>query len=186
MEKFKKIPDAKQKLNWTDKFVVLFVGRLISQKGVKELLQASPLLDKKIILVIAGVGPLEESVMQYALKNKQILFLGGIDNHALTLYYSASDLLIVPSVSEEGFGRVIIEALACELPVVGANRGAISEALDDSVGKLIDVTPENIAKEVNYFYKHPQELKLLSRKARTFAIDRYSEKNAEGIVKFYE
>lgn len=185
MENFKKISDAKQKLNWTDKFVVLFVGRLIPEKGVKELLKASLLWNKKITLVVAGVGPLDEEVKKYALQNKQILFLGGIDNSMLPLYYSASDLLIVPSVSEEGFGRVIIEGLACELPVIGANRGAISEALDKTVGKLIDITPENIAKAVDYFYSHPQELKLLSKKARKFALERYSEKNAQGITKFY-
>ena len=185
MEKFKKIPDAKQKLKWNNKFVVLFVGRLIPEKGVKELLKTSMLWNKEITLVVAGVGPLEEDVRKYILENQKILFLGGIDNHMLPLYYSASDLLIVPSVSEEGFGRVIIEALACELPVIGANRGAIPEAMDNSVGKLINITPENIAKTVNYFYNNPRELTILKKKAREFAIKRYSEKNAQGIIKFY-
>lgn len=185
MEKFKKIPDAKLKLNWTNKFVILFVGRLIPQKGIKELLEASGIWNKKITLAIAGVGPLEDEIKKYVLKNKQILFLKGIDNSMLPIYYSASDLLIVPSVSEEGFGRVIIESLACELPVIGANRGAISEALDKTVGKIIDITPENIAKTVDYFFKNPMELKSFSKNARQFAIERYSEKNAQIITKLY-
>lgn len=185
MEKFKKIPNAKAKLKWNDKFIVLFVGRLIPEKGIKELLESFILWDKKITLVIAGVGPLGEEVKKYALKNKQILFLGAIDNRSLPLYYSASNLLIVPSVGEEGFGRVVIEALACELPVIGSNRGGIPEAMDSSVGKLIDVTSKNIAQTVNYFYDHPQELELLSKKTRDFAAQRYSEKNAEEIIKSY-
>lgn len=185
LEKFKRIPNAKAKLKWTDKFIVLFVGRLIPEKGIKELLQASLFLDKKIILAIAGVGPLEEEVKKYTLKNKEILYLGKVDNQDLPLYYSASDLLIVPSVGEEGFGRVIIEALACELPVIGANKGAIPEAMDSSVGKLIDVNPKNISTAVNYFYNHPKELAEFSKKARKFALQRYSEKNAEEITKFY-
>lgn len=185
MEKFKKIPNAKAKLHWENKFIVLFVGRFIPEKGIKDLLESSLLWDKKITLVMAGVGPMEEAIKKYALKNKQILLLGAIDNSYLPLYYSASDILIVPSTGEEGFGRVIIEALACQLPVIGSNRGAIPEAMDNSVGKLIDVTPKNIAQAVSYFHKHPHELESLSKNARNFAVRKYSEKNAEDIVKFY-
>lgn len=185
MEKFKKNPNAKAKLHWENKFIVLFVGRFIPEKGIKDLLESSLLWDKKITLVIAGVGPMEEEIKKYALKNKQILLLGAIDNSHLPLYYSASDVLIVPSTGEEGFGRVIIEALACGLPVIGSNRGAIPEAMDNSVGKLIDVTSKNIAQIVSYFYKHPYELESLSKNARSFAVRRYSERNAEDITKFY-
>ena len=185
MKKFKKIPNAKAKLHWTNRFVVLFVGRFIPEKGIKDLLDASQLWHKKITLAIAGVGPMEEEIKKHVLKNKQILFLGAIDNHMLPLYYSASSLLIVPSINEEGFGRVIIEALACGLPVIGSNRGAILEAMDNSVGKLIDVNPKNIAHTVNYFYEHPSELESLSKNARSFAVQKYSEKNVEDIIKFY-
>lgn len=185
MKKFKKIPNAKAILRLKNKFIALFVGRFIPEKGIKDLLEASLLWNKKITLAIAGVGPMEEEIKKYALKNKQILFLGAIDNQLLPLYYSVSDILIVPSTGEEGFGRVILEALACGLPVIGSNRGAIPEAMDDSVGKLIDVSPKNIAQAVNYFYKNPYELKLLSKKARNFAMQRYSEKNVEKIIQSY-
>lgn len=185
MKKFKKNPNAKAKLHWENKFIVLFVGRFIPEKGIKDLLESSLLWDKKITLAIAGVGPMEEEIKKYALKNKQILLLGAVDNSYLPLYYSASDILIVPSTGDEGFGRVIIEAVACELPVIGSNRGGIPEAMDNSVGKLIDVTPKNIAQAVSYFYKNPSKLASLSRNARNFAVQKYSEKNAEDIIKFY-
>lgn len=185
MKKFKKNPNAKAKLRWENKFIVLFVGRFLPEKGIKDLLESSLLWDKKITLAIAGVGPMEEEIKKYALKNKQILLLGAIDNSYLPLYYSASDLLIVPSTGEEGFGRVIIEALACQLPVIGSNRGAIPEAMDNSVGKLIDVTPKNIAQAVSYLYKNPSKLASLSKNARNFAVQKYSEKNAQDIIKFY-
>ncbi len=185
LEKFKKIENAKKKLQWADGFVILFVGRIIPEKGIKELLEASLLFDKKITLVIAGVGPLEKLINKYVLKNKNILFLGNVNNLELPTYYSAADVLIVPTMGEEGFGRVIIEALACGLPVIGANRGAIPEAMDKTVGELIDISPNNISKTVNHFYKNQKKLKLLSEKTRSFALKRYSERNAKEITKFY-
>ena len=68
MKKFKKIPNAKAKLHWTNRFVVLFVGRFIPEKGIKDLLDASQLWHKKITLAIAGVGPMEEEIKKYVLK----------------------------------------------------------------------------------------------------------------------
>ncbi len=185
LDRFKKIEGAKKKLGWEDKFVVLFVGRLIPEKGVRELLAAVRSWDKKITLAVAGTGPMEEEIKNLKLKIENLIYLGKIDNDKLPLYYSASDLLIVPSVHEEGFGRVILEALACGTPVVGANRGAIPEAMDNSVGKLLDVSPENIKNSVENFYDNPGKLEKLSRNTRAFAAKMYSEKNVETIIKAY-
>lgn len=185
LEKFRKISNAKKKLQWEDKFVVLFVGRLIWEKGVRELLKSTLMWNKKITLALAGVGPLEKEVKKYASLNKSILFLGNINNSILPIYYSAADILIIPTIGEEGFGRVIIEALACGLPVIGSNKGAIPEALGSSVGELINISPENIAKTVNHFYDSPQKLVFFSKNSRSFVTKRYSEKNANEIVKFY-
>lgn len=185
LEKFKKIPNAKQKLNWENMFVVLFVGRLIREKGIDIVLQSARLWDKNIRLVIIGAGPMEKVILEYANQIRQVQFLGKIDQQDLPLYYSAADLVIVPSTSEEGFGRVIIESLACQTPVIASKRGAISEAMNETVGKFIDTTPKDIQKAVEYFYKNPKELLKFSRNARQFAERRYAEVNVEQITKAY-
>lgn len=185
LQKFKRVKDAKIKLGWKEKFVVLFVGRVIAEKGIKELLQSVKSWNKKISLKIIGSGPLEKEVREVALKLPNVEFIDGIDSENLPIYYSGSDLLIVPSVSEEGFGRVILEALACGLPIIGSDRGAIGEAMDSTVGKLIEVTPENIQKTVEYFYNHQDELKKLEKNCRDFAERRYSEENAAEIISRY-
>ncbi len=184
LDKFKKVEGAKEKLGWENKFIVLFVGRLVPEKGVRELLTAVKLWDKKITLVVAGTGPLAEEVKK-SVKSSSVLYLGKVDNDKLPLYYSASDLLIVPSVHEEGFGRVILEALACGTPVIGANRGAIPEAIDESVGKLISISPENIKKWVEHYFRNIDRLRDLSGKARNYAVRHYSEVNAREIVESY-
>jgi len=168
-----------------NEFTVLFVGRLVKEKGVLVLLDAVSRWNTKICLVIAGTGPLEKEIKNQKSKIKNLIFLGRIDNDKLPLYYSAADVVIVPSIHEEGFGRVILESLACGIPVIGSRRGAIPEAMDTSVGKFIDVSPQNIKESVEYFYKNPNELFKLSKNARRFAEMHYSEENIQVIIDSY-
>lgn len=181
LNKFK-VQIAKLKVK---KFTVLFVGRLIEEKGILELLQAAKIWNKSINLVIIGSGPLEENIKYQILNTKNINFLGKVDNDKLPLYYSSADVLIVPSIHEEGFGRVILEALACGTPIIGANRGAIPEAMDESVGKLIGISDENIKNAVEYFFENSDALKKLKGNCREFAERRYSESNVETIIRSY-
>lgn len=186
LENFKEIDKAKTKLGWRKKFIVLFVGRLIPEKGVKLLLESVKSWDKKIGLKIIGGGPLENLVKNAALKIQNVDFIGAVDSNNLPIYYCGSDLLVVPSIHEEGFGRVILEALACGTPVIGARRGAILEAMDQTVGKIIDISPENIRRTVEYFYTYRDQLSKLAKNCRKFAERRYSEKNAEAITRLYQ
>lgn len=185
LKKFKQDTKAKEKLGWKGKFILFFVGRLIPEKGIVELLDAAKIWNKKIFLAIAGYGPLESYIKNQENKIKNLIFLAKLDNDQLPLYYSAADLLIVPSVHDEGFGRVILESLACGTPIIASKRGSIPEAMNETVGKLIDITPNNIKEIVEVFYNNPNQLKKLSRNTRRFAVKRYAEKNVEQIIKHY-
>lgn len=181
---FRKIKNAKIILKWSS-FNILFVGRLVVEKGIEELLKSVTKWDKSIILNIVGSGPLENKIRLYAKKNCNVRFLGSISQDKLPLYYNAADLLVVPSLSEEGFGRVILESLACGTPVVAAKKEGISEAMDETVGKLIDINSEGITREVNALFKNRAVLRKLADESRGFAERRYSEKNVEEIIKTY-
>lgn len=174
---------AKKILNLSNKFVVLFVGRLIKEKGVGELLESVKLWNKNIYLGVIGSGPMEDDVKK---TDKNVIYFGRISQNKLPVYYSASDLLIVPSIHEEGFGRVIIESLSCGTPVIAANRGGIKEALNDTVGSLIKITPQEIKKTVEFFYSNPKELNKKIKNARKYAERLYSKENAVVIIKSYE
>src|SRR3989344_1944087 len=168
-----------------NELVCLFVGRLVEVKGVRELISSSKFLIKGIKIVIIGDGPLANEIQAMARKSKKIDFFGKIGNDRLPLYYGASDVLIVPSIHEEGFGRVILEALSCGLPVIGSSRGAISEAMDESVGYFIDVSSKSIAFALNTIVKNKNELMKKAKKSRPFALRRYGSDNIEEIIKFY-
>ena len=109
-----------------------------------------------------------------------------MENEELPKYYNAADVTIVPSIHEEGFGRVILESLACGTPVIGSNRGAIPEAMDETVGELIDITSENINNSVENLYENSGKLRKLSQSAKTLVEKKYSGKNASKIIEHYE
>lgn len=177
---------AKKELGWENRFVALFVGRLVLVKGVLEFLKAAEMASENIYWVIVGDGPLEGVVRDKCKNNKHIIYLGRIDNKRLPLVYNSSDVLVVPSIHEEGFGRVLLEALACGLPVVAANRGGIPEAVNDTVGKLIDISPENIKRSVEDFYENRKMLKRKSDTAIIYAKSKFTNANAEVIIREYE
>ncbi len=175
---------AKDRLKWTNKFIVLYVGRLVPEKGLPELLEATKKTSDQITFAIIGSGQMSNKLSQLSQKN--IKFIGPVSQDNLPVYYSAADLLIVPSTHEEGFGRVIIESLACGTPVIGANRGAIPEAMTEEVGRIIDITAENISKTIHYIYRHPKVLSSLASHTRKFAERNYSRKNIHAITNTYD
>lgn len=178
--------EAKKKVGWEDIFVILFVGRFIEVKGIDILLELSERIKEKIYFAFIGVGPLAGSIKKRAEATNNIIFIGKIDNYKLPLYYSAADILCVPSKNEEGFGRVILEALSCGTPVVASNKGGIPEAVDEMVGVLVDPTVDNVKHVIESLYSTPERLYEMQSRCREYAFARFSDKNAELIVRCYD
>ena len=117
-----------------DRDVALFVGRFAPLKGLEALLGAvtqRPLLQ---LVVVGGDGPGAESTLALkhlaaALKiEDRVTFAGRVEQKRLPTYYQASDLLVVPS-HYESFGLVVLEALACGIPVVATPVGAVEKII---------------------------------------------------------
>ena len=102
---------------------ILFVGRLVSYKGVEYLVRAMESI--KARLWIVGTGPLDESLRNLARERglaDRIHFQGHVSDHDLLAYYHACDLLALPSTTnQEMFGLVQLEAMACRKPVISTN-----------------------------------------------------------------
>lgn len=177
--------EAKKKLNLQGKFVVSFFGRLVEEKGVKVLLEAIKLCNPNICFLIYGEGPLKNVVKDSEKKYKNIKFMGTISPEELSLHYSGADLVIMPSLHEEGFGRVASGALLSGTPVIASNRGALPEVVNKQVGKIIDPTALEIAKAINFYYANPKALEKITVNTRKYALDKFSEKNADDIIKTF-
>lgn len=178
--------ESKDRINLREKFIVLFIGRLIKMKGVDILIEVARQVDKKINFVFIGDdGPLLSVVEEAVVKYDNISLVKGVRGHQLIPYYQAADILIVPSQYEEAFGKVIIEALSCGTPVIGADKGAIPDIVTTSVGITVNPTVENIKREIEYFYCHPDILSKLIANCRPHAERYFGEKNAEIIIESY-
>lgn len=176
--------ECRQRLRWRPGLTVLFVGRLIEPKGVRLLIELAESLPS-IRFVLAGDGPLRNVVTKTADRLPNVVYAGRIDNSLLPAYYAAADILCVPSLYEEGFGRIIIEALSCGCPVVASNMGGIPEAVDATVGVLVEPRKEDFLRVLGHLQENPTRLEQLRAATRPFAEARYSIRNAAIIKDSY-
>lgn len=128
--------------NQGDKKVVLFVGRLAEVKGVEYLIDAVGKLDD-VKLVIVGKGDLEDKLKQRAVPlGDKVEFIGAKTHAELSTIVPSADVFVAPSVTasdggKEGFGLVIIEAMASGVPVVASNSGGIPFTVKNEMNGLL-------------------------------------------------
>lgn len=176
--------EAKKRLGWPNNFSVFFIGRLVKEKGIFQLLESLPLLPKEILVYIAGDGMLRKDIEEAAKKNSNLRFLGKIDNTKTPLYYSAADVVVVPSY-EETLGRVNMEALACSTPVIGSATGGLKEVVSKNVGLLFKVEPQDIARAITRLYADKNLYESFRRNARAHIQKNFSSKNFAVFDKEY-
>jgi glycosyltransferase involved in cell wall biosynthesis len=121
----------------------LFVGRLVREKGVFDLLaaysQLPESLREEIGLVFAGDGPLRAELEALAREvyPGMIHFAGFVDRNDLALYYGLAECLVLPTYTDP-WGLVVNEAMACGLPVICTNVAGCVADLVKSNGRLVD------------------------------------------------
>ncbi len=141
--------DSRRRLNIPpNRRVVLFVGRFAALKGLDALLGAvadlEPRLSDLLLVLVGGDGPesagfrsLSGLAQELGLQDR-VWFAGRVDQDRLPIYYSASDLLVLPS-HYESFGLVVLEALACGTPVAATRIGAVETIIRPGInGTIID------------------------------------------------
>lgn len=142
-----------------DKKIVLFVGQIKDSKGVMDILDAASLLrDNKnnhvVLFLFIGNFEKENFRETFAKKvkenkiNDDVLVKSQQEN--INEWMAAADMLILPSYEgTEGMGRVLFEAMACGVPVIGTDISGINEAITDDTGILVpEKSPEAIAEAV--------------------------------------
>ena len=155
---------------------VIFVGRIDKAsewKGTTYLLDAINLVKEKIPKVklqLAGSGDALEGYQQYVKKNKLgkfVRFLGALKGRKLVNAYRNTNVLVLPSITEaESFGIVLIEAMACKIPVIGTRIGGIPSVIDHGKTGLL-VKPENadeLAEAIYMILSNPQYAQQLGEK----------------------
>ena len=136
-ERFKNIPqrsDLRKEFDIPEgKKVVLFTHRLSYRKGSRMIMSvARDILTKRddVYFIIAGTGP-EEKQLRARLEQSpgispHMRFVGAVPNNEIQKYFGVADIFFMPS-QEEGFPRVVLEAMASGVPIVGSDVGSVPE-----------------------------------------------------------
>lgn len=161
---------------------LLFLSRIHEKKGLDRLLEAAALLEKKgqsVDVLIAGTGEeaYEREMAQLAERvglRDRAHFLGLVTGDAKAALYASADLFVLPT-SQENFGFVCPEALACGAPVVTTKGVDIWPELQESGGaEIAENTAEGVAAVVGELLRHPERLEEMGRRGREWVHARFS------------
>jgi glycosyltransferase involved in cell wall biosynthesis len=129
------------------RLTVGYAGGLVPEKGIDTLLHALAICQRatgdmdglSCRLLLAGGGPqqaeLEHLAAQLGL-DQHVIFLGRVGSTSMPAFFASIDALVLPSRTtptwKEQFGRVLVEAMACQTPVIGSNSGEIPQVIGDA------------------------------------------------------
>lgn len=171
--------------------VIGFVGRLVPEKGVSDLIAAFARLHTRARLQIVGNGTernrLEMQASSLGVRDR-VIFRGALAATSMPETYNEFDLLVVPSKTQsnwkEQFGRVIVEAMACEVPVIGSDSGEIPNV----VGKTGVIFPEGdidgLARQLDELLTDRARRELLGKRARDRVLREFTQ--ARIAQRFYD
>ena len=120
-------------------FVIGYVGRLVEQKGLRVLVQAAAGLPGDWRLLLVGDGPLRGELEQQASAlgiADRLHIAPAVPSTEVPRWLNMCDCLVLPSLTrpnwKEQFGRVLVEAMACQVPVIGSDSGEIPHVIGEA------------------------------------------------------
>lgn len=162
----------KVKYGLQNKKVLLFGGRLSAAKGGEKTIEALAQITRKmpdVVLLVAGNVDEYAEVMRGEAKKmgveQNLIFTGWIGGEDVKTAYAASDVVLMPSICLDAFGRVNIEAMVARKPVVGTCYGGTPEIVVDGVtGYIVNpLHPEEIAEKALDLLKNPEKAQKFGR-----------------------
>ncbi len=179
--------------------VIIFVGRLTEEKGIKQLLMAIDNIKyEKFKLLIVGSyffntrvkSDFTKELDELVTRNKErIIFTGYVNYNEIYQLYKISDLAVLPSMWDEPAGLTIQEAEACGLPVITTNSGGIPEYVVNGSSIIINRDEnivENLKVEIETLLKNEKKLKEMADKALEIIDDLDICKYYKKLIKILE
>ena len=122
--------------------VILYVGALMYHKGILNLLKvfAEDEILRRTDFLIVGDGNLRKACEEFVKREnlKYVKFIGKVSFKDIPNFYAVSDIVVFPSIWQEPFGRVVLEAMAAGKPIVASNVGGIPDLLTHKNGFLVE------------------------------------------------
>lgn len=171
-----------------------FVGRLVEQKGLMDLIEAAVGLEDGFSLVLVGAGPMRAELEARAAESgiaDRLEIRGGVPSAEMPPIYNSMDVLVLPSRTrpnwKEQFGRALIEAMACEVPVVGSDSGEIPNVIGDAGLIFPEGDVDALTRHLACLRDSPDLRQTLARKARARVLERFTQSSvAEQTYRVYQ
>lgn len=199
--------DIRSQYKLSDKYVVIYVGRIVPMKGVLQLVNAfvSAGIPNSALLIVGAFNfgtddtcNYEKRIKELSSENENIICTGFVDYSILSAYINASDLMVIPSLCNEGAGLVAIEGLALNKQLIVTNSGGLPEYTNfagikhinkdyfdfdwrnsDITNKMVEganwsTFEENLKEQIISCYQKRNELKIVSIDyAKKFDVTKY-------------
>ena len=176
------VEHLKKQLKFDEKFVIGYVGRLLAIKGVFLLIEMMRHLPENSHLLMVGSGPEEFRLRSMADAFRvahRVHFVGAIPYSELPSYMNCMDLGVVPSQTtpywKEQFGRVLVEFMSCEVPVIGSNSGSIPEILEDIGHIFQENSLQELIRMIYSLMQDPEKIQKMGRLGRERVVKHYSK-----------
>jgi glycosyltransferase involved in cell wall biosynthesis len=164
------------------RFTIGYVGRLVEEKGVQLLLQAVDGLAGEWHLHILGSGPIQsqlEALAQQLGITERVTFESPIPSAQMPASYNQLDALVLPSLPrshwKEQFGRVLIEAMACGVPVVGSRSGEIPHVIGQAGLTFSEGDVQELRVSLSQLMEDPALCADLARRGRERVLAHYTQ-----------
>jgi L-malate glycosyltransferase len=184
-------------------FVVGFVGRFVQEKGLLTLVKALiSIKDKPWKLLLLGRGELYTELLKIAAENyiqERVIIIESVSHNAVPQYINLMNTLALPSETtykfktltaigwKEQFGHVLIEAMACKVPVIGSNSGEIPHVIADAGLVFPEGDIQALANCLTQLIDNPELSQKLGDMGYQKAIDKYTNKAlAQQQLNFYK
>ncbi len=183
----------RQTLKLGDQFVVGYVGRLLPEKNIASLLEAMVSLPKNATLLAIGNGPARAALdcqSQELGLAARVKFIPAVKYEEMPEYFNLFDVLVLPSVAtpkwKEQFGRVLIEAMACGVPMVGSQSGEIPNVIGEAGLIFPEGDTRKLAERLKQLYSDRDLAAKLARNGSTRVHDLFTNaKLAERLDNFF-
>lgn len=171
---------------------ILFVGRIMPQKGLDRLLEALSLVKSPFRLTVNGDGVDLQKAKSLAAKlglTDRVEFAGWTSRKILIEHYQRASFVVMPSIWPEPFGLVGPEAMGYGKPTIAFRTGGIVDWLKDGLNGFL-VTPFEVmemAQRIEYFLQHPEKARAMGKSGRQFIAENYNEAQYEKrLLEYYK
>jgi glycosyltransferase involved in cell wall biosynthesis len=173
--------------------VVVYAGRLHEAKGVRLLMAGWDCYRRKsgepgLNLVIVGGGPLEDEVAAWASARPSVEMTGTVSGDRCTELISHARAVLLPSVWEETFGLVAVEAMAAGVPPIAAGHGSFTELITPGVDGVLfsPGDPAALALAIADVEKNPEQYEVYGDQARKTYEQRFDpQRSVEELIEIY-